>query len=146
VMHISVAAFGTVGENVPLPGRRMTSSMAPTIVSYQGQLALVIGTPGGDTIPSTLVLVLRRLLDAGQTLDVAVNAPRLHHGFVPDTLRWESTYPVPPATQAELRKLGHHFDKPSLALGDVNLILALGPELYGYADPREGGVARAADP
>lgn len=146
VMNNSVAAFGTVGDNVPLPRRRTTSSMSPLIVSHEGQLALVLGTPGGDTIPSTLVLVLQRLLDAKQPLDLAVDAPRLHHGFVPDELRTETSRPLPKATRDALRAMGHTFGKPNTTIGDVNLVLAYGQDLYGYADPREGGVAAAADP
>jgi gamma-glutamyltranspeptidase/glutathione hydrolase len=141
VMNNSVAAFGTVGENTPAPGRRMTSSMAPTIASYQGQLALVLGTPGGDTIPSTLAQVLRQLIDGHMNLEQSVDAPRVHHGFVPDLLRSESLRPLRRATRLQLEKLGHVFAEPNLAIGDVNAVMVLGEDAYGYADPREGGVA-----
>jgi gamma-glutamyltranspeptidase len=74
-------------------------------------------------------------------LEQSVDAPRVHHGFVPDLLRSESLRPLRRATRLQLEKLGHVFAEPNLAIGDVNAVMVLGEDAYGYADPREGGVA-----
>lgn len=117
--------------------------MSPTLVSRDGELLLVLGSPGGDTIPSTVVQVLRHLVDHGMTLDQAVDAPRLHHGFVPDELRFEKARPVPKPILRQLEALGHRVSKKTQPMGDANSIVLLGGVAYGYADPREGGVAVA---
>jgi gamma-glutamyltranspeptidase/glutathione hydrolase len=141
VMNNSVAAFGTVGEDVPKPGRRMTSSMSPTLLLQGDDVVAVLGSPGGDTIPNTVVQVLRNLIDAGMTLDDAVDAPRIHHGFVPDAIRHETQRAPRVEVVAALKQRGHQFTRSRLTIGDANNILIDGPDGYGYADPREGGLA-----
>ena len=143
VLNNSVAAFGTVGENQPAPGRRMTSSMAPTIASEGRSLRLVLGSPGGDTIPGTVVQVLRNVVDYSMTIDRAVEAPRLHHGFVPDEVRFEHRRPPSKTLLAELERRGHRLSKKGLPLGDANNILVVGGVAWGVADSREGGLALA---
>ena len=123
------------------PERRMTSSMSPVIVTSGGAPVLVLGSPGGDTIPNTVVRVLRNVVDYGMTIDLAVDAPRIHHGFVPDEIRYESARPPPPGSLAELRRLGHKVSAKTATIGDANSILLEGGIAYGYADPREGGLA-----
>ncbi len=103
----------------------------------------MLGSPGGDTIPSTVVQVFRNLVDHGMSLDAAVNAPRVHHGFVPDEVRYERARPVPKSVRDELEKLGHHISKKTIPIGDANDIVVSGGVAYGYADPREGGIALA---
>jgi gamma-glutamyltranspeptidase/glutathione hydrolase len=143
----AVASFGSVGDNQPAPGKRTTSSMAPTLVLADGHTRLVLGTPGGDTIPSTLALITRRLLDHGAELDAAVDAPRLHHGFVPDNVRFEAARPLPKALQQELKALGHRLRPLWSTQGDANCALLDDGIAYAYADPREaGGLALAARP
>jgi gamma-glutamyltranspeptidase/glutathione hydrolase len=146
VLNNAVAAFGTAGENLPAPGRRTTSSMAPTLVSKNGEIVLVLGSPGGDTIPSTVAQVLRNTVDHGMTIDRAVDAPRIHHGFVPDEVRYEGKRPPPRDVLQALEKLGHRMSDKRLPIGDANDILIEGGVAYGYADPREGGLALAARP
>lgn len=143
VMNNSVAAFGTVGEDVPKPGRRMTSSMSPTLVSFDGRVVAALGSPGGDSIPNTVVQVLSQLVDGKKSLAAAVDAPRVHHGFVPDEIRYERLRPPPQATLDALRKLGHQIGTPHRTIGDANEIVIVGSDFYGYADPREGGLALA---
>lgn len=143
VMNNSFAAFGGVGEDVPKPGRRMTSSMSPTIVSYQGEPVLLLGSPGGDTIPNTVVQVLRGVVDYGLPLSEAIDAPRVHHGFVPNEIRYEASRPVSAETRRGLVRLGHALSAPTSAMGDANNILLWGEHSFGYADPREGGLAMA---
>jgi gamma-glutamyltranspeptidase/glutathione hydrolase len=104
---------------------------------------LVLGSPGGDTIPNTVVQVLRNLVDYGLPLRAAVDAPRVHHGFVPDQVLFESTRPPQPALLAGLRQRGHVLSGARRTIGDANVIAAWDGMFWGYADPREGGLAGA---
>jgi gamma-glutamyltranspeptidase/glutathione hydrolase len=144
VLNNSVASFGTAGDNLPKAGARTVSSMAPTLLSSRGKLVAVLGSPGGDTIPSTVAQVLRNLVDAGMTLDDAVDAPRVHHGFAPDEMRYERRRPPPKSVLDELVRRGHHLSKKRIPMGDANDIVIADDVAYGYADPREGGLAAAA--
>lgn len=140
LMNNALGAFSGSGLNVPKPGRRMLSSMSPTLVSREGEVVAVLGSPGGDTIPSTVVQVLRHLIDHRMSIDLAVDAPRVHHGFTPDVLRFESTRPIDPSVLAELEARGHHLEA-STPMGDANNIVVVDGVAYGRADSREGGVA-----
>jgi gamma-glutamyltranspeptidase / glutathione hydrolase len=144
VLNNSVASFSRTGPNQPAPGRRTTSSMAPTLVLDTGQVVLVLGTPGGDTIPSTIVQVLRHVVDHGYPLDRAVAAPRIHQGFLPDRARFESRRPLEPALVTALKALGHDISGSHVAMGDSNDLLLEDEQAYGVADPRGGGLAQAA--
>jgi gamma-glutamyltranspeptidase / glutathione hydrolase len=146
IMNNSLAAFGSVGLNLPKGGRRMLSSMAPTLVSENGRVVAVLGSPGGDTIPSTIVQVLRHLIDHGMTLDAAVEAPRIHHGFVPDELRLERARPLPADVLAVLRARGHALQPRQASIGHANNIIVVAGVAYGHADSREGGLALAPKP
>jgi gamma-glutamyltranspeptidase/glutathione hydrolase len=146
VLNNSVASFASSGDNQPVGGRRTVSSMAPTLVLAGQDPLLVLGSPGGDTIPSTIVQVLRHLVDHGETLVAAVDAPRVHHGFVPDEVRYEPRNAPPAAVLKELEKRGHLVKKGRSAIGDANEILIRGGVAWAYADPREFGSALAAKP
>jgi gamma-glutamyltranspeptidase/glutathione hydrolase len=118
--------------------------MAPTLVLAAGRPVLILGTPGGDTIPSTIAQVLRNVIDQGMTIDDAVDAPRIHHGFAPDHVRYERTRPPPAAVLAALRQLGHRV-VAGHGMGDANDVLIDADGIaWAYADPREGGLALAA--
>lgn len=140
-MNNSLGAFSTAGLNVLAPGRRMTSSMAPTIVSDDAGPVLVLGSPGGDTIANTVVSVLRLLADHRLPLDLAVDAPRIHHGFVPDAIRTERLRPLDQSVKHSLQQLGHAFTQPVRSIGDANNLVRTAFGWEGYADPREGGLA-----
>jgi gamma-glutamyltranspeptidase/glutathione hydrolase len=118
--------------------------MAPTLLLQRGEPIAVLGSPGGDTIPNTIVQVIRNLVDAHLPLEDAVDAPRVHQGFVPDEVRHESLFPLPAATQSALRALGHKLVARRV-IGDANSIVRNPflphPITWGYADPREGGLA-----
>ncbi len=144
VLNNSVASFASSGDNQAVGGRRTVSSMAPTLVLHDGEPILVLGTPGGDTIPSTIVQILRHVIDHGESLTKAVDAPRLHHGFVPDEVRYEPRNAPPAAVLAELAKRGHKLKKGRSAIGDANEILLVHGIAYAYADARELGTALAA--
>jgi gamma-glutamyltranspeptidase/glutathione hydrolase len=142
VLNNAVASFSSIGDNQPGAGRRTTSSMAPTLVLSNQKPVLVLGTPGGDTIPSTIASLVRNLVDRQMTLDDAVDAPRLHHGFVPDEVRYETKFLPPKEILAGLAKLGHRLRPSPLVQGDANCILIQNGQTrqaFGYADPREPG-------
>ena len=146
VLNNSVAAFAAAGANLPEPKRRPTSSMAPTLVLAKNHPVLVLGSPGGDTIPSTIVQVLRNVVDRGMTIDAAVDAPRIHHGFMPDEVRYEKKRPIPKAVLAALQKMGHRISRKRIPIGDANSIVISNGVAWAYADAREGGIALAAKP
>jgi gamma-glutamyltranspeptidase/glutathione hydrolase len=144
LLNNAVASFGTVGDNLPAAGRRTLSSMAPTLAFQRGHLQLVLGSPGGDTIPNTIAQVFLNVVDHGLTIDRAAAAPRIHHGFVPDEVRYERARPISQETRSTLLKLGHHLSKKTIPIGDANVILVRDGDAYAYADRREGGLALAA--
>lgn len=142
-MNNSLGAFSTAGANTLAPGRRMTSSMSPTLVTDSSGPLLVLGSPGGDTIANTVVSVLKLMVDHQYPLDRAVDAPRIHHGFVPDAIRTERLRPIPPSVKQALVRLGHDFTAPARTIGDANDLARTAAGWEGYADPREGGLALA---
>jgi gamma-glutamyltranspeptidase/glutathione hydrolase len=84
-------ATGLVGTepNLARPGRRMLSSMTPTIVTKEGRPFLVVGSPGGRTIPSTVLLNVTNVIDFGMNAQEAVDAPRFFHQWLPDQISYE---------------------------------------------------------
>jgi gamma-glutamyltranspeptidase/glutathione hydrolase len=146
MLNNSVASFSALGDNLPVGGRRTVSSMAPTLVLDGDSPVLALGTPGGDTIPGTIVQVLRHIVDHGESLSAAVDAPRLHQGFLPDFLRYEPGNRPAPAVLRELTRRGHKLKVSRASIGDANEILLQGNVAFAYADPREAGLALAAKP
>jgi gamma-glutamyltranspeptidase/glutathione hydrolase len=136
--------FGLVQgeENRVEPGKRMLSSMSPTILlDATGRLKLVTGSPGGPTIITTVAQIISNIVDFGMDLGSATAAPRLHHQHLPDILYYERDGLVP-EVQAGLRALGHRVEARSGYQGDTQSILVL-PDgtLSAVADPRQGGAA-----
>ncbi len=136
--------FGLVqgAANAIEPGKRMLSSMTPSIVlDPAGRLLLVVGTPGGPTIITTVAQVLLNVLDYGMALPDAVTAPRVHHQAVPDTLRYERGG-LALETVAGLTALGHAVAERR---GKSGIVAAIGRtpagEWVGVADPRSAGGA-----
>jgi gamma-glutamyltranspeptidase/glutathione hydrolase len=84
-------ANGLIGTepNLARPQQRMLSSMSPSIVARDGELVAVVGTPGGRTIINTTLQVILNLIDFGMDIQDAVNAPRIHHQWLPDRIRLE---------------------------------------------------------
>jgi gamma-glutamyltranspeptidase / glutathione hydrolase len=99
---------GLVGTtpNLAAPGKRMLSSMTPTIVTRDGKLFLVLGSPGGRTIINTVLLTLVNMIDFGMNVQEAVDAPRFHHQWLPDRISHEKRA-LSPDTLALLRQRGH---------------------------------------
>jgi gamma-glutamyltranspeptidase/glutathione hydrolase len=142
VLNNSLGSFSGRGQNQPAPSRRTTSSMTPTLLDDADGLRLVLGTPGGDSIPSTLLQLINLIVDYDVPLDAAIDAPRIHQSVVsPGNARSESKRPIPRRLLAELERMGHHFATPTSYLGHANSIVLSDAMAYGYADPREGGLA-----
>lgn len=139
--------FGLVeGEpNAIEPGKRMLSSMTPTILlDSNGDLSLVLGSPGGPTIITSVFQVITRVVDHGSSLTDAVEAPRMHHQALPDRIYFE---PDGFSAQAQdrLSAWGHELLERSGHSGDVNAIWRLEDSDEGVADPRRGSGAVAAE-
>jgi gamma-glutamyltranspeptidase/glutathione hydrolase len=115
-------AIGTPA-NVIAPGKRMLSSMSPVIVTKGGALRLVTGSPGGRTIPNTVLNVVLGVTAFGEGVRAAVDAPRIHHQWMPDTASFESGAATPEVLAA-LRAMGHHIkEEPARSQGDAHSIL-----------------------
>lgn len=115
------------------PGKRMLSSMSPTIVVKDHKLRAVVGTPGGSTISTTVTQLVRALVDYGATIDAAVKAPRVHHQWKPDRIVTEPT--LDRAVVEQLKARGHQVTEwPSI--GHANCI---------EVDPATGGYRAVAD-
>ncbi|MEQ1857250.1 MAG: gamma-glutamyltransferase, partial [Longimicrobiales bacterium] len=135
--------FGLVQgvHNAIEPGKRMLSSMTPTIVlSPEGRLRMLTGTPGGSTITTTVFQTISNVLDYGMDVVDAVNAPRVHHQHLPDQLYFERGG-LEASTVVALEALGHTVVERRGMSGDVQMILVAGDTLQGWSDPRGGGRA-----
>jgi len=101
-------AEGLIGTepNLAAPGKRMLSSMTPTILSKEGKVVLAIGSPGGRTIINTVLETIVDLVDFGINVQEAIDAPRFHHQWLPDRIHYER-YGLSPDTVALLRARGH---------------------------------------
>jgi gamma-glutamyltranspeptidase / glutathione hydrolase len=138
--------YGLVeGENNAVaPGKRPLSSMTPTIVTRDGKLLLVIGTPGGSHIPTAILQTMVNLIDYRMSITEAVDAPRIHAQWMPDTLYYEPNA-LSADTRAALAAKGHHLETMDY-WNHVAAILIGGPaigseprgpyRLYGAIDPR----------
>ena len=128
--------FGLVGgeANAIAPGKRMLSSMTPTIVSREGVPVLVIGSPGGSTIITAVWQVALNHLVHGRPLYEAVNAPRIHHQWLPDVVVMEAGA-VSPRVKAQLEAMGHEFRVAS-SIGRVKAVGRSGGVLLGVGDER----------
>jgi len=101
-------AEGLIGTdpNLAAPGKRMLSSMSPTILAKDGQLAMVTGSPGGRTIINTVLETIVDVVDFGMNAQEAVDAPRFHHQWLPDRIQYER-YGLSPDTLEGLQRRGH---------------------------------------
>ena len=113
---------GDIGTpaNVIAPGKRMLSSMTPTIVKQNNQVVLVTGSPGGRTIINTVFNIVLNALEFGMDARAAVDAPRYHHQWLPDTVTFERAS-IPVETEERLRAMGHAIRQRSTQ-GDAHTI------------------------
>lgn len=101
----STGLIGTPA-NIAKPGKRMLSSMSPSIIAKDGKLVAVVGSPGGRTIINTVLQVVLNVIDFGMTMQDAVNAPRFHHQWLPNVISVEKDG-LPAATVKALEGMGH---------------------------------------
>jgi gamma-glutamyltranspeptidase/glutathione hydrolase len=130
--------FGLIGAeaNAIQPGKRMLSSMTPTIVEKDGEVFMVIGTPGGSTIMTTVFQVLLNVIEFKMNLDDAVTAKRFHHQWLPDEIVMEKEA-FDLATRQSLEKIGHTFREVE-RIAQIKAILKLPDGTWqGVADFRE---------
>ncbi|MGB8713205.1 MAG: gamma-glutamyltransferase [Onishia taeanensis] len=128
-------AYGLIGgeANKVEPGKRMLSSMTPTIVKKDGKNFLITGSPGGSRIITTTLQVLMNVIDHHMNIQSAVSAPRIHHQWLPDEIRIEDG--ISPDTITLLEAKGHTISQQD-AMGAAQSILIRDGEYHGGADPR----------
>jgi gamma-glutamyltranspeptidase/glutathione hydrolase len=133
--------IGTLANQIA-PGKRMLSSQTPTIVARDGKVVLVTGSPGSRTIINTVLGMLVNVLDFDMDLRTAVDAPRLHHQWFPDRVRFEGARSHA-AVVEQLRQMGHTVE--GTRQGDAHSIW-VDPKTgryYGAEDRRISGKAAA---
>ena len=129
--------FGLIGNeaNAIAPEKRMLSSMTPTIAEKDGELFLVLGTPGGSTIITSVLQVFLNVAEYDMDVDDAVNAYRFHHQWLPDEV-WYEKGGMDSVLLNNLANRGHHWVEKDY-LGKVKAIHALGNgQLHGAGDRR----------
>ncbi len=130
--------FGLVGAeaNAVAPEKRMLSSMSPTIVEQNGKLKMVLGSPGGSTIITSVAQNILNVLEYNMTMQESVSKPRFHHQWLPDNIKFEPKFDE--KIFPNLEKLGYKIDKSDApVVGKVDAILILpNGKLEGGADPR----------
>jgi gamma-glutamyltranspeptidase/glutathione hydrolase len=156
--------FGLVqgGGNIIAPGKRPLSSMAPTIVLRDGEVEMVVGSPGGPRIITSTLEVMLNVIEYGMNAQEAVDAPRLHHQWQPDVL-FAEPFALSPDTKALLRRMGYRIEEQrpwsavaliaaSAAVADPGAMAAdaaAGHDaakgaFYGASDPRRPAGAAVA--
>jgi gamma-glutamyltranspeptidase/glutathione hydrolase len=130
--------------NAIAPGKRPLSAMTPTIVTKHGKVRLVLGSPGGPTIISTVTNDLISVLDNGLNIQQAADAPRFHHQYLPDELQVEKRFPL--SSSDALAKHGYtikrsgEFDEHNPGIWGDSELIAVDPktgELLGGHDTRK---------
>lgn len=116
-------SFGLLGAeaNEIEPGKRMLSSMTPTIVNKDGEVKMVVGAPGGATIITTVLQTIHNVIDYDMSLQNAVNAPRFHHQWHPDTIFYASGS-ISHETKEKLEEMGYILESRG-SYGEVNAII-----------------------
>ena len=135
--------FGLLGAkaNKIAPEKRMLSSMTPTIVEKNGKLFMVVGTPGGSTIITSVLQTILNVHEFDMSMQDAVNAARFHHQWMPDVIKMEPNS-FSNTVKSELKQLNYQLDESNaIVIGKVAAILVLeNGQLEGGADKR-GDVA-----
>ncbi|MBD1383774.1 gamma-glutamyltransferase [Mucilaginibacter rigui] len=128
--------YGLVGgkANSIQPGKRMLSSMTPTIVEENGKLFMIVGTPGGSTIITSVFQTILNVIEFDKDIQQAVSARRFHHQWLPDEVVTEADA-LSDATKITLQKKGYSI-RSTGAIGRVDAILKTKTGYEGGADPR----------
>ncbi|GKT12978.1 MAG: gamma-glutamyltranspeptidase/glutathione hydrolase [Thiomicrorhabdus sp.] len=133
--------FGVVGgkANEVAPEKRMLSSMSPTIVLKDNQVEMVVGTPGGSTIITSVFQTIVNVVEEGMTAQQAIDAPRVHHQLLPkDQIAYNPE--LLQATKTALEGMGYQL-KQNNYMGDVQLIIQQGGGISAASDSRGRGVS-----
>ena len=134
--------FGLIGgkANSIEPGKRMLSSMTPTIIEKNNNLFMVLGTPGGSTIITSVFQTILNVIDYGMTMQEAVDAKKIHHQWVPDILYIEKNS-INNETKEQLISIGHKINERG-SIGRMNCILINSDnKLEGGSDKRGDNIA-----
>ena len=129
--------YGLVGAeaNKIEPGKRMLSSMTPTIVIKEGKPFIVVGTPGGSTIITSVFQTIVNIIDFGMTASEAVQAPRFHHQWLPDAVMLEDDA-LSMEIKSKLEQMGHKLNARG-KIGRVEAIVVNADgSIEGAADTR----------
>jgi len=127
--------YGAIGneKNAIAPGKRMLSSMTPTIVLRKGKPYIITGTPGGTTIPTSVFQTLINIIEFGMNADDAVNKPKFHHQWFPDSLFIEKDFPA--EVKTKLEEMGYRIRMRS-SIGRTELILIRRRSIVAVGDRR----------
>jgi gamma-glutamyltranspeptidase/glutathione hydrolase len=139
--------FGLLGTeaNSIQPGKRMLSSMTPTIILKDRKPYLIIGSPGGATIITTVLQVVLNCIDFDMNIQEAIEKPRIHHQWMPDSFYYEQNA-LSENIKNELLKMGYAFierdlETRILGIAEGIMIDQKNKIIYGTSDPRGGGLA-----
>jgi gamma-glutamyltranspeptidase/glutathione hydrolase len=136
--------FGLIGNqaNAIAPDKRMLSAMTPTILEKDGNLFMVVGTPGGSTIITSVYQTILNVIEHGMTMQQAVNALKFHHQWLPDKTIFEQGAFSEPTTQALISR-GYTLERLTNTLGRMDCVLVRPDGSYeGASDPRADNTAR----
>ena len=139
-------AYGVVGNvaNEIQPGKRMLSSMSPTILLRDGEVDMVVGTPGGSTIFTSVFQTIVNVLDFGFSPADAIGATRFHHQLLPkDLISYSRSVPLSEDVLASLRERGYRLRAEDF--GDVQVIVRDGDSWSPASDPRNRGESRVLE-
>jgi gamma-glutamyltranspeptidase/glutathione hydrolase len=138
-------AYGVVGStaNEIQPGKRMLSSMSPTILTRDGEVAYVVGTPGGSTIFTTVFQMIVNTYEFGMGAEESAGASRFHHQLLqPDLITYSPSVPLPEETISGLADRGYRVEPHFFDYGDVQAIKRTDDGWDAGSDPRFRGQAR----
>jgi len=141
--------YGVTGSeaNEIQPGKRMLSSMSPTLLLKDNEVAMVAGTSGGTTIFTSVFQTIVNIVDFGMTPAEAVGATRFHHQLLPpDLITYSPGRPLPDDTISALADRGYRAEPHEWEFGDMQIIWRDGEKLIPASDPRNRGVSKVLDP
>jgi gamma-glutamyltranspeptidase/glutathione hydrolase len=141
--------YGVTGSvaNEIQPGKRMLSSMSPTLLLKDNEVAMVVGTPGGTTIFTSVFQTIVNIVDFGMSPAEAVGATRFHHQLMPpDLITYSPGRPLPDETLGALSDRGYRPEPHRWEFGDVQVIWRDGERLIPASDPRNRGVSAVIPP
>jgi gamma-glutamyltranspeptidase/glutathione hydrolase len=131
----------TRGSNAIAPGKRPLSSMTPTVVTKDGELFMVTGSPGGPRIITTVLLTLLNVIDYGMDVQQAVSAPRFHQQWVPDKLFVEPAFTSDVVRALERRGHNVEVSDRNWSAAEAIVVDSENGWHYGGSDPRRDGLA-----